>query len=191
MQTQPDSLLITVPSFVDELAARAGKLQSDADFVRLAIAISRENVEQGGAPFGAVVGAGDEVVVAGVNRVLSSGFSIAHAEIVALMRAQLTFQGAPPAPMTLYTSTEPCCQCYGAVVWSGVTRLVCGANTADAEAIGFDEGPKPERWQYELERRGIRVTEGICAAEARAVLQLYKDKGGLIFGSAAPPPPAP
>jgi tRNA(Arg) A34 adenosine deaminase TadA len=182
--TQPEPLVITIPAYVDELAQRAGTLQDDEAFVRLAIALSRENVEQGGAPFGAVVGQGDRVIAAGVNRVLASGMSIAHAEIVTLMRAQ---QVGPQlvGELTLYTSTEPCCQCYGAVVWSGVTRLVCGATTSDAEAIGFDEGPKPARWQHELERRGIRVTEGVCADEAREVLQRYVERGGRIFGSGA------
>ena len=189
--THPAHLMITIPPFVDELVAQAGTLEGDEAFVRLAIALSRENVERGGAPFGAVVAAADGVVVGGVNRVLDSGLSIAHAEIVALMRAQGSLHAGlqTSGPLTLYTSTEPCCQCYGALVWSGVTRLVCGATTADAEAIGFDEGPKPARWQHELERRGIRVTEGLCTAEAREVLQHYVEKGGRIFGSGAPPVP--
>jgi tRNA(Arg) A34 adenosine deaminase TadA len=188
--THPDRLLISIPPFVDELVEGAGTLTEDAAFVRLAIALSRENVERGGAPFGAVVADADGFIVGAVNRVLDSGMSIAHAEIVALMRAQSSLAAGlkTSGPLTLYTSTEPCCQCYGAVVWSGVTRLVCGANTADAEAIGFDEGPKPNKWQHELERRGIRVTEGLCATEAREVLQRYIDKGGRIFGSAAAPP---
>jgi tRNA(Arg) A34 adenosine deaminase TadA len=182
---QPAPLQITIPTFVDELVERAGTLDDDEAFVRLAIALSRENVEQGGAPFGAVVGQGNRVVAAGVNRVLASGMSIAHAEIVTLMRAQQVVQAGPQltGDMTLYTSTEPCCQCYGAVVWSGVTRLVCGASTHDAEAIGFDEGPKPERWREELERRGIRVSANLCADEAREVLQRYVARGGRIFGS--------
>jgi tRNA(Arg) A34 adenosine deaminase TadA len=187
--THPDRLVITIPPFVDELVERAGVLQDDAAFVRLAIALSSENVARGGAPFGAVVAGADGVIVGGVNRVLDSGMSIAHAEIVALMRAQVSLQAGlhVSGPLTLYTSTEPCCQCYGAVVWSGVTRLVCGATTADAEAIGFDEGPKPAQWQKELERRGITVTEGLCVEEAREVLQRYVERGGRIFGSGAPP----
>jgi tRNA(Arg) A34 adenosine deaminase TadA len=181
-------LVITIPAFVDDIVQRAGTLTSDDAFIQLAIALSRENVEQGGAPFGAVVAAGDRVIAGGVNRVLASGMSIAHAEIVTLMRAQLVLQAGlqVDAPLTLYTSTEPCCQCYGAVVWSGVARLVCGASTADAEAIGFDEGPKPERWRAQLERRGITVTEGVCTQDARAVLQRYQELGGRIFGSGAP-----
>ena len=187
--THVDRLEITIPTFVDEIVQRAGKLTSDEAFIQLAIALSRENVEQGGAPFGAVVAAGDRVVAGGVNRVLASGMSIAHAEIVTLMRAQRVLQAGiqVQAPLTLYTSTEPCCQCYGAVVWSGVARLVCGASTADAEAIGFDEGPKPERWRAELERRGISVVEGVCPEDARVVLQRYLELGGRIFGSGAPP----
>jgi hypothetical protein len=31
---------------------------------------------------------------------------------------------------------------FGAVPWSGVRRLACGARDEDASDIGFDEGPK-------------------------------------------------
>ena len=105
--TQSDRLVITIPAFVDDIVQRAGTLTSDDAFIQLAIALSRENVEQGGAPFGAVVAAGDRVVAGGVNRVLASGMSIAHAEIVTLMRAQLVLQAGMQvaAPLTLYTSS--------------------------------------------------------------------------------------
>src|SRR5262245_26742688 len=115
----------------------------------LAVALSRENLERGGGPFGAAVFAGERLIAAGVNCVLESGFSIAHAEILALMTAQRRLGPAHEVrvPLTLFASTEPCCQCFGALIWSGVRRLICGATTADAEAVGFDEGPKPEAWQ--------------------------------------------
>jgi tRNA(Arg) A34 adenosine deaminase TadA len=82
----------------------------------------------------------------------------------------------------LVTSTEPCCQCFGAIVWSGITKLVCGATTSDAEAIGFDEGPKPDRWDAVLEARGISVERAVCRAEAIAVLQKYAAQGHPIYG---------
>ena len=178
---------IHVPSFIDELVAEAGALDDEPARVRLAIRLSHENVERGGGPFGALVMAGAQVIAAGVNLVLSSGLSIAHAEIVALMRAQqaLGLDAGAHGPLTLYTSTEPCCQCFGAVVWSGITRLVCAASTRDAEAIGFDEGPKPDAWPQELERRGIAVALGVCGAEASEVLREYARRGGHIYGSRA------
>jgi tRNA(Arg) A34 adenosine deaminase TadA len=177
-------LVITIPAFVAEVIAAAGSVDTDEQRMQLAIALSRANVERGGGPFGAVVFGAQGVVAAGVNRVLDAGFSIAHAEIVALMHAQQALAGlaTPPRPLTLVTSTEPCCQCFGAVVWSGIDRLVCGANTDDAEAIGFDEGPKPSSWAQELEKRGIGVTQGVCRAEARAVLEEYTRRGGTIYG---------
>jgi tRNA(Arg) A34 adenosine deaminase TadA len=184
-QAMDRELIITIPPFVDEVVAAAGHVETDDQCMRLAIALSRANVEHGGGPFGAVVMSRQGLVAAGVNRVLDAGFSIAHAEIVALMYAQQKLSGVEAGvqgPLALFASTEPCCQCFGAVVWSGIDRLVCGANTADAEAIGFDEGPKPSAWALELEKRGIAVTQGVCRAEARAVLEEYTRRGGTIYG---------
>jgi len=181
---------IAVPAFVDEMVANAGSPTDHTSRMRLAIALARENVAHGGSPFGAVVCTGDRILAAGVNCVLSSGLSIAHAEIVALCRTQerLRRPNLPPAPppLTLYTSAEPCCQCFGAVFWAGVTRLVCAATTSDTESIGFDEGPKPERWTEELERRGIEVTLELCRDQAVAVLEEYAHRGGPIYGLATP-----
>jgi tRNA(Arg) A34 adenosine deaminase TadA len=73
--------------------------------------------------------------------------------------------------------------CYGAVVWSGVSRLVCGARKQDAEAIGFDEGPKPENWIAELEARGIHVITDVRREKATAVLRDYVKQGGIIYNS--------
>jgi tRNA(Arg) A34 adenosine deaminase TadA len=133
---------------------------------------------------------GSRLVAAGVNLVLDSGLTIAHAEIVAMMRAQRALRDAPsPEPeggtYSLLASTEPCCQCFGALVWSGVTHLAFGATTADAEAIGFDEGPKPEAWVRALERRGITVSQRVRLVEAREVLEDYARRGGAIYGRSA------
>jgi tRNA(Arg) A34 adenosine deaminase TadA len=180
------SITITIPPFVDQLVERgAGALDDDEKRMRLAIALAQRNIEEGGGPFGAVVFFGDTPVAGGVNRVLESGLSVAHAEIVALMRAQKrmgTKDGCLPRGTTLVTSTDPCCQCFGAIVWSGITRLVCGATTADAEAIGFDEGPKPERWPETLTARGIEVLREVCRTEASAVLRAYRSAGRPLYG---------
>jgi hypothetical protein len=63
--------------------------------------------------------------------------------------------------------------------------LVCAATTADAEAVGFDEGPKPDAWVTVLESRGIAVTRGLLRAEAKRVLDDYAARGGPIYGKPA------
>jgi tRNA(Arg) A34 adenosine deaminase TadA len=181
-----DSVSIVIPAWVDEAAAALGSsFASQAEQMRLAVTLSKLNVEHGGSPFGAAVFAGTRLIAAGVNCVLSSGLSIAHAEIVALLRAQKALAhhpDKPAGPYTLFSSAEPCCQCFGALIWSGVQELVCAANTSDVEAIGFDEGPKPQPWADVLRARGIRVVEGLCRDEAREALALYKARGGPIYG---------
>jgi tRNA(Arg) A34 adenosine deaminase TadA len=188
MTSKPDvSLVITVPGWVDEVIASSGPLETDEQRMGLAIALSRYNIERGGGPFGALVFAGARLVGAGVNRVVDSGFSIAHAEIVALMRAQSLWNGSSiGGGHSLVTTTEPCCQCFGALIWSGIDHLVCGATTEDAEAIGFDEGPKPDAWVGALENRRIRVTQRVRRDEARTVLTDYLERGGTIYGMRRP-----
>lgn len=181
-------LTLEIPAWVDQVVESFGApFDSDEARMALTVRLSRENVQRGGGPFGGTVFAEDRLLAAGVNLVLGSGFSIAHAEIVALMRAQaeLGVGSLNPPPLTLFASTEPCCQCFGALVWAGVRRLVCGANTADAEAVGFDEGPKPAAWVHVLEQRGITVTEGVLRADAQAVLAEYVARGGQIYGKFA------
>jgi len=157
----------------------------------LVTTLSKLNIEQGtGGPFGAGVFRTDtyELVAPGVNLVMISRSSIAHAEIVAIMMAQQTLEaydlgavGLPPHE--LVTSCEPCTMCLGAICWSGVRHLICGARGSDAEAIGFDEGPKPGNWVTELEQRGITVTTDVGRLNATQVLKNYVEQGGEVYNS--------
>lgn len=80
----------------------------------------------------------------------------------------------------LFTSCEPCAMCLGATLWSGVSRIVCGATKKDAEAIGFDEGPVFDESYEHLKKAGIDVKRSVLQAEAAKVLQDYGRKG-LIY----------
>jgi len=71
--------------------------------------------------------------------------------------------------------------CMGAIPWSGVPHLVCGARGEDAVAIGFDEGAKPVDWPAEMQRRKIRVSRDVLRNDAAAVLREYAENGGVIY----------
>jgi tRNA(Arg) A34 adenosine deaminase TadA len=71
--------------------------------------------------------------------------------------------------------------CLGAALWSGVRRIVTGADRTDATALRFDEGPVfPESYAY-LEERGVEITRGVLRQDAVAVLELYQRQGGSIY----------
>jgi tRNA(Arg) A34 adenosine deaminase TadA len=183
---------MTLPLWVGAFLGEEERIcRSMDERMRLAVSLSRLNVAHGtGGPFGAAVFEAESgrLIAPGVNLVVSGRCSILHAEIVALMLAQQTLGifdlGAPGIPTCeLVTSTEPCAMCLGAVPWSGVRRLVCGARGEDAEAIGFDEGVKPDGWVGKLERRGIEVVRDCCRDEAVAVLREYAGTGGPIYNA--------
>ena len=184
---------ITLPAWVHDAVDLGRVYASDADKVQLAIELSQRNVEAAtGGPFGAVVFGPDERIIAiGVNRVLPHACSVAHAEMMAYMLAQGRTQRArlnrdaddlPISPITLATSSQPCCQCYGATVWAGIDRLLIGARAEDVESLTeFDEGPLPADWIGELNARGIEVVRDIERDAACAVLKAYGEQGGLRY----------
>ena len=127
-----------------------------------------------------------ELVSVGINLVTTAGLSVAHAEIVALTLAQASlgeWNLSHAGRLQLVTTCEPCAMCFGAVPWSGVKSLVCGARKKDAEDAGFDEGDKPDHWVRSLQNRGIVVQCSVMRVEAAAVLQAYSDEGGTIYNA--------
>jgi tRNA(Arg) A34 adenosine deaminase TadA len=188
-------LVISLPEWVRGfMAAAPASLATPEERMRLAISLARENVSHGGGPFGAVLveAEGGKVVAPGVNLVVPLSCSLAHAEMVAIAIAQQLAGsydlGEPGLPaLQLVTSTEPCAMCLGAIPWSGIRSLVCGAGGEDAERIGFDEGDKPEGWPEALAGRGISVLRGICREEAALVLADYARGGGPIYNGRAGP----
>jgi len=179
---------LTLPAWVHEHVDLSERYPGDDMKVALAIELSRLNVDhRSGGPFGAVVfGPDDRVIAAGVNRVVPHSTSLAHAENMAYMLAQQRLQtprlNDVLKPVTLATSSQPCCQCYGATIWAGIDRLLIGARSEDVMALTeFDEGPLPADWIGELNRRGIEVVRDIHRDDARAVLRAYGESGGDLY----------
>jgi len=157
--------------------------------MRFVIQLAHINVTQKtGGPFGAAVfeTTTGRLLSIGVNLVMFSNCSHAHAEMVALANAQRAIGyfnlGADGMPEhELVTSCEPCAMCYGAIPWAGVGKVLCGARSSDAEAIGFDEGSKPKHWVAALKNRKIAVMRDLCRDEAVVVLQRYEKTEGAIY----------
>jgi len=118
--------------------------------------------------------------------VIPANCSILHAEMMAIALAQkilgrYDISDNGKFNFELFATTEPCAMCFGAIPWSGVRRLVCGAQKEDAQAIGFDEGPMIENWTEALSDRGIEVIQNVRREKAAAVLKDYLKSDGLIY----------
>ena len=186
-------LHLTLPAWVHDAVDTTRSYASDEDTVARAIDLSRRNIEaRTGGPFGAAVFGPDERIIAvGVNRVEPHSCSLAHAETMAYMLAQQRTQrarlnesspGEGAGPIVLATSAQPCCQCYGATFWAGIDALLIGARSEDVMRLTeFDEGPLPQDWVGELERRGIAVTRDLHREAACEVLRAYGESGGTFY----------
>jgi tRNA(Arg) A34 adenosine deaminase TadA len=183
------SYTIRLPDWVDAIVSAGDAIYATAEQrMELAITLAANNVRNDGGPFGAAIFEKDSgrLIAPGINLVLQSNCSVVHAEIVAIILAQQTVKnfdlGAEGLPeYELVTTTEPCAMCLGAIPWSGISSLVCGARDEDARSIGFDEGDKPENWPEKLLVRTISVRRDILRERAKGVLQQYIDAGGIIY----------
>ena len=175
---------LTLPPWIHDTVDTTVAYPGDEAKVGLAIALSGRNVDLStGGPFGAAVFDGnDRIVSVGVNRVVPHSCSVAHAEIMAYMTAQQRLQrfrlNEDGSRFVLATSSQPCCQCFGATVWAGIDELLIGARSEDVEELTpFDEGPLPADWIGELEKRHIAVRRDIHRDAARDVLRRYGESG--------------
>ncbi|WP_308467429.1 nucleoside deaminase [Rathayibacter soli] len=102
----------------------------DLTHLRRCIALARTARDRGDHPFGALLLTADGVVIEAMNTVNSGSDPIGHAETNLVRLAGRRLDAATLAASTLYTSTEPCAMCAGAIYWSGIARVVYALSEA-------------------------------------------------------------
>lgn len=147
-------------------------------------ALNQSLEHQAGGPFSASVWTQKgQLVSLAINLVVPSGYSLAHAEMLALSRAQESVKSWSLAEdeYILVSSCEPCAMCYGGMLWSGVQELYYSATKRDAEGLGFDEGRKPSDWIAACAERGVSVHPPLLRKEGVALLKRYQSENGVIY----------
>ena len=114
----------------------------DLDHLRTAIDIARQAREHGNHPFGALlVDENNEILLKAENTVVIGRDCTGHAETNLMRMASQHFSPEILETCTLYTSTEPCAMCAGAIHWGNVRRVVYALGEIDLYAL---IGPSPE-----------------------------------------------
>ena len=127
--------------------------------MRKAIALSIQNIQKGGGPFGAVIVKDGKVIATGVNRVTKNTDPTAHAEVTAIRKASKKLGTFDLAGCDIYTSCEPCPMCLGAVYWAHLDKMYYGNTKADAKNIGFDDSFIYDEIELKPERRRLLTTQ--------------------------------
>ncbi|GAA2035586.1 nucleoside deaminase [Agromyces tropicus] len=131
----------------------------DLAHLRRCIELARRARERGDHPFGSIVVAADGRVVEGMNTVVTRRDPTGHAETNVVREAATVLDDEALAAATLYTSTEPCAMCSGAIYWSGIPRVVFALSEAALrELVAEQEGvPTLSLPSREVFARGGRV----------------------------------
>lgn len=125
-------------------------------------------------PFGSLVVTADGRAAEGLNTVVTTGDPTGHAETNAVRAAARLLTPAELATATLYTSTEPCAMCAGAIYWSGIARVVFALSEQGLrDIVAAQEGvPTMELPCREVFARGgrpVAVAGPVDLREAAAV----------------------
>ncbi len=147
--------------------------------MREAIELSKNSVERGGGPFGAVIVRGGEIVARASNSVTLFNDPTAHAEVNAIRAACASLGTFDLAGAEIYTSCEPCPMCLGAIYWAGIGKIYYGNTKQDAAAAGFDDSFIYDEIALPPLQRRVPATE-LLRTEALEGFRMWQQKEDKI-----------
>jgi len=153
-----------------------------SEHMRYAIEISRrEMLENGAAPFAAVVVKDDKIVGEGCNYVIAKHDPTSHGEIEAIRDACRRLETWDLSGCELYATCEPCEMCVAAMFWANIDRLYYANTLQDCDDIGFDLSPLRQLVRSDVHDRTLPA-ERLLQEEGVAVLELWtKQPGFKVF----------
>ena len=90
--------------------------------------LAQQARDKGNEPFGACLVRNGEIILCAENTVHTEGDSTGHAETNLVKKAVQSFPTSVLKESILYTSTEPCAMCAGAIYWAGIPTVVFGCS---------------------------------------------------------------
>ncbi len=142
-------------------------------FILQCYALARQAVANGNHPFGALLVHEGEVLLTAVNTVHSNRDVTQHAELNLISQGGRQLGYAALAESILYTSTEPCVMCTGAIFWAGIPAVVYGCSAESLGQIAGGDFVVPSRQLLAKATRPTHIIGPVLEAEGIAIHQAY------------------
>lgn len=97
-------------------------------YLEKCLSLASQSVDNGNHPFGALLVHENKIIATAENEVVTRKDITAHAELRLIQKTQSLLTSEELKESALYTSTEPCPMCVGAIYWSGVSKIVFGCS---------------------------------------------------------------
>lgn len=148
----------------------------DRKFISRANELAQSAVKHGNHPFGALLVKDGTIVFEYENTIYTTKDITKHAECGLISAATPQFDSSTLGACTLYTSTEPCIMCCGAIRWAGVRKVVYGVGALQlTRVIGIPDGPNPleVREIFERTEPSVKVIGPVNEPQGLAIHAAY------------------
>jgi tRNA(Arg) A34 adenosine deaminase TadA len=151
----------------------SAEMKTHETFMRAAIQASQSAIEHGNPPFGALLVHNGEIILTAENTVNTEKDITGHAELNLVRQAYQTFSHEILTQCTLYTSTEPCPMCAGAIYAARIPRLVIACTAETLARLTGSDFVVPCRELYDRSTRTPEVIGPVLEDEAYKIHQTY------------------
>jgi tRNA(Arg) A34 adenosine deaminase TadA len=142
-------------------------------FIRETLTLARQAVKNGDHPYGALLVKDGEVVLTAVNTIHTDHDLTRHAELNLVSQAVQQFDPSFLADCVLYTSTEPCAMCAGAIYWAGINTVIYGCSAEELGRIAGGDFVIPCREIFARGKRPLTVIGPVLEDESTAVHEQF------------------
>lgn len=141
---------------------------NDEYYMKIALKEARKSLKNHDVPVGAVIVMNDKILSKSYNQKEKQKSTCAHAEILAIKKANKKLNCNRLDGATIYTTKEPCLMCMGAILSARIKRIVFGASDL---RFGTKELAKENNFNHKCE-----IEEGVLEEECSVILsEFFKD----------------
>ena len=136
-------------------------------FMREALEEAKKAYAENEVPVGAVVVYKNRIIAKAYNQKLKLNDFRAHAEVIALNKAQKVIGDWRLNDCDLYVNLEPCVMCGGALFWSQIERVVFGA---------YDQKRGAGRLTENIYHPKTKIEGGLMQVQSEALMKEFFKK---------------
>lgn len=141
---------------------------NDEYYMKIALQEAKKSLKSHDVPVGAVIVQDDEILSKSYNQKEKQKSTCAHAEILAIKKANKKLNCNRLDGATIYTTKEPCLMCMGAILSARLKRIVFGASDTRFGTKGL---AKENNFNHKCE-----IKEGVLENQCSLILsEFFKD----------------
>ncbi len=104
------------------------QLNKHEEYITRTYQLAKSAQEKGNQPFGALLVIDNSAVFTAENSIITDNDITRHAELNLVSMVTQELDPESLSRSILYTSTEPCAMCTGAIFWAGISNIVYGCS---------------------------------------------------------------